>query len=125
MIVDDDMEFSDKEEQNDMMSSMRKLDAGTKELTARAFKRNAMPGPLSQTLNPKVKIKLQKSVGDLIKEMDEPSSGASNPSRESYRRSISRLKTLSFSNKIELSLPEKFNRSAVKMQESDICGPCE
>ena len=85
---------------------------------------NPSPGPLSVTQNPKVKIKLQKSVGDLIKEMDNPTA-SSRESHESYRRSFSRLKTISFSSKMELSLPETFNRSSIQMQVSDECGLCE
>ena len=56
------MEFSDKDEKNDMMSSMRKLD--DKESSRKAVMRhkrnefNPSPGPLSVTQNPKVKIKL-------------------------------------------------------------------
>ena len=104
---------------------MRKLDL--KDSTIKApnkRNRNPLPGPLSVTQNPKVKIKLQKSVTDLIKEMDNPDK-SSRELHESYRRSFSRLKTLSYSSKMEMSLPETFNRRAIEMQESDECGLCE
>ena len=50
VVDDDEMEFSDKDEQNDMMSSMRKLDLKDSSVNApNKRNRNPLPGPLSVT----------------------------------------------------------------------------